>query len=221
MIIIICRHLFAMSLPPTLEKLLPPQLLAQCEPLSYTQGIPLFLTGVRPEWMYFVLEGEVVLERHGQNGEVANLQRCQAGFVGEASLTSAAYHCDARTTAPSEIVRIPIRALRQALKHDYGFAERWIQMLSSEVRRLRLQNERLSLPKVQSRILHLIETEGRDGRYTLGCSLKQLAKQLAVTHEALYRSLAQLEKTGQILRTEHELWLKQEPNRGNTLNSSD
>ena len=221
MIIIICHHLFAMSRPPILEKLLPPQLLAQCEPLSYTQGIPLFLTGVRPEWMYFVLEGEVVLERHGQNGEVANLQRCQAGFVGEASLTSAAYHCDARTTAPSEIVRIPIRALRQALKHDYGFAERWIQMLSSEVRRLRLQNERLSLPKVQSRILHLIETEGHDGRYTLGCSLKQLAKQLAVTHEALYRSLAQLEKTGQILRTEHELWLKQEPNRGNTLNSSD
>jgi CRP-like cAMP-binding protein len=196
-----------MSLPSTLEQLLPRQLLAQCEPLSYAEETPLFLTGVRPQWMYFVCEGEVVLERHSQNGEVANLQRCQMGFVGEASLTSAAYHCDARTTAPSAIVRIPIRALRQALKQDYEFAERWIQMLSSEVRRLRLQNERLSLPKVQSRILHLIETEGRDGRYTLGCSLKQLAGQLAVTHEALYRALAQLEKTGKISRSGIEIKL--------------
>jgi DNA-binding MarR family transcriptional regulator len=81
-------------------------------------------------------------------------------------------------------------------------------MLSSEVRRLRLQNERLSLPKVQSRILHLIETEGHDGSYTLGCSLKQLAKQLAVTHEALYRTLAQLEKAGKIARDEIEIRLK-------------
>ena len=197
-----------MPLLPTLEQLLPPELLAQSEPLSCEQHTTLFLTGARPQWMYFVCEGEVVLERHGQNGEVANLQRCQGGVVGEASLTSAAYHCDARTTVPSEIVRIPIRALRQAFKQDYGFAERWIQMLSSEVRRLRLQNERLSLPKVQSRILHLIETEGRNGRFALRCSLKQLAGQLAVTHEALYRALAQLEKGGKIFRSESEISLK-------------
>ena len=197
-----------MLLPSTLEQLLPPQLLAQCEPLSCAEETSLFLTGERPQWMYFVCHGEVVLERHGLNGELVNLQRSQMGFVGEASLMSAAYHCDARTTLPSEIVRIPIRALLQAFKLDYGFAERWIHMLSSEVRRLRLQNERLSLPKVQSRILHLIETEGQNGRYSLNCSLKQLAKQLAVTHEALYRALAQLEKTGKISRSEIEISLK-------------
>lgn len=197
-----------MPLPSTLEQLLPPKLLELSEPLCIETESTLFLTGVRPHWMYFVTHGEVVLERHGLNGESVNLQRCQMGFVGEASLTSTAYHCDARTTLPSEIVRIPIQALRQALKQDQSFAERWIQMLSSEVRRLRLQNERLSLPKVQSRILHLIETEGCDGRYPLRCSLKQLAKQLAVTHEALYRALAQLEKTGKISRREIEISLK-------------
>jgi CRP/FNR family transcriptional regulator, dissimilatory nitrate respiration regulator len=196
-----------MPLPSTLKRLLPPQLLAQCEPLTCSQDIALFLTGVRPHWMYFVCDGEVVLERHGQNGEVANLQRCQSGFVGEASLTSATYHCDARTTMPSKVVRIPIRALRLALQQEQAFAERWIQMLSSEVRRLRLQNERLSLPKVQSRVLHLIETEGHQGRYTLECPLKQLAKQLAVTHEALYRALAELEKTGKLQRNDKELCL--------------
>lgn len=197
-----------MSLPSALEQLLPPQLLAQCEPLSCAQETTLFLTGFRPQWMYFVCDGEVVLERYGQNGEVVNLQRCQLGFVGEASLTSAVYHCDARTIVTSDIVRIPIRGLRQALNQDHQFAERWIHMLGSEVRRLRLQNERLSLPKVQSRILHLIETEGREGRYTLGCSVKQLAKQLAVTHEALYRALAQLEKTGRMTRSETEISLE-------------
>jgi DNA-binding MarR family transcriptional regulator len=73
-------------------------------------------------------------------------------------------------------------------------------MLSQEVRQLRLQNERLSLPKVQDRLLHLIETEGTDGRYSLTCSVKDLAKQLAVTHEALYRAITRLVELGCIER---------------------
>jgi DNA-binding MarR family transcriptional regulator len=75
-------------------------------------------------------------------------------------------------------------------------------MLSREVRQLRLQNERLSLPKVQDRLLHLIETEGTAGRYALTCSVKELAKQLAVTHEALYRAIARLQEGGRIKRSD-------------------
>ena len=93
-----------------------------------------------------------------------------------------------------------ILARSMALQQNPVFVERWIHMLSHEVRWLRLQNERLSLPKVQSRVLHLIETEGCEGRYTLKCTLKQLAQELAVTHEALYRALAELEKAGTLQR---------------------
>lgn len=67
-------------------------------------------------------------------------------------------------------------------------------MLNREVKRLRMQCERLSLHKVQDRLLHLLETEGKQGRYPLGSGLKSLAGELGVTHEALYRCVSELEK---------------------------
>ncbi len=192
----------------TLTQLLPASLHDLCQAEDFAANTALFLTGEQPRWMFFVLTGEVVLERHGIDGQQACLQRCQSGFVGEASLTSSRYHCDARTTLSTRVTKVPIQAMRQALKNDVAFAERWIAMLSREVRQLRLQNEGLSLPKVQDRLLHLIETEGTDGRYALTCSIKDLAKQLAVTHEALYRAIARLVELGRIERADDILVLK-------------
>lgn len=188
------------SLPPPLRQLLPAGLHSQCVAEDHPAGAALFLTGEQPRWMFFVSAGEVVLERYSVEGQQACLQRCQSGFVGEASLTSVRYHCDGRTTLGTQLTKVPIPALRQALKNDAAFADRWIAMLSREVRQLRLQNARLSLPKVQDRLLHLIETEGTDGRYVLTCSVKDLAKQLAVTHEALYRAITRLVELGCIER---------------------
>jgi hypothetical protein len=79
---------------------------------------------------------------------------------------------------------------------------------SREVRQLRLQNERLSLPKVQDRLLHLIKTEGTSGRYKLNGSIKEMATQQAVTHEALYRVIARSVHLGQIDREDAYLALK-------------
>ena len=208
MIIVIYRYMVMKLLPQILKHLLPANLHGRCEPADVAANTALFLTGEPPHWMFFVLDGEVVLERHGMDGQQACLQRCQGGFVGEASLTSSRYHCDGRTTVDTRVAKIPIQSLRQALKNDAAFAERWIAMLSREVRQLRLQNERLSLPKVQDRLLHLIETEGTDGRYALTCSVKDLAKQLAVTHESLYRAIARLVEVGRIERWDGYLALK-------------
>lgn len=194
-------------LSPALSALLPTALLQQSRPAQFAAGDCLFLTGQRPQWMFYVLAGEVVLERHGLQGQVACLQRSTAGFVGEASLTSARYHCDGRSTAPTWVSRVPIAPLRAALQQDSAFAMRWLSMLSSEVRRLRLQNERLSLPKIEERVLHLIETEGLQGLYTLTGSLKNLAKTLGVAHEALYRTLARLEAEGRVTRHSNGLEL--------------
>ena len=196
------------TFPRALKYLLPASLHSQCEVEDVTANTALFLTGEPPQWMFFVLTGEVVLERHGMEGQQACLQRSQSGFVGEASLTSSRYHCDGRTSVDTQVAKVPIHALREALKKDAAFAERWIAMLSREVRQLRLQNERLSLPKVQDRLLHLIETEGTDGRYVLTCSVKELAKQLAVTHEALYRAIARLIDLDRIERESSSLVLK-------------
>jgi CRP-like cAMP-binding protein len=185
-----------------LAELLPPSLHDHCATSAVARGTRLFELGQRPRHMHFVERGEVVLERLGAQGEVVVLQRTRHGFVGEASLQSASYHCDARAVAASVVTRIPVRDIRTALERDPAFAMRWVGMLNREVRRLRMQCERLSLHRLQDRLLHLIETEGRDGCYPLGAGLKSLAGELGVTHEALYRCVAALEQQGLLGRDE-------------------
>jgi len=187
-------------LPARLAALLPESLHPQCDTRVLDQGERLFAAGARPAHMFFIAEGEVVLERPGPQGAATVLQRVRRGFVGEASLQAARYHCDARVLTASRITRVPVAAMREALASDAAFAMRWVAMLNAEVRRLRLQCERLTLHRVQDRVLHLLDTEGERGRYPVPAGLKSLAGELGVTHEALYRALAALEKGGQLER---------------------
>jgi len=183
-----------------LKALLPDAVHALCTNTTVKKGSLLFQTGKKPEWMFFVLHGEVTLERLSQQGDPVVLQRTRHGFVSEASLQSPKYHCDARVVANSEIIRIPLTVLADSLNMDPAFAGRWISMLNQEVKRLRLQCERLSMKSVKDRILHLIYTEGKNGKYQVNTGLKSLAGELGVTHEALYRTLATLEKSRKIMR---------------------
>jgi CRP-like cAMP-binding protein len=190
-----------------LHELLPKDLIASCEEIEVPKGTCLFKADDKPERMFFVVSGEVVLERPGLQGSPVILQRTRKGFVSEASLQSAKYHCHGQVVANSKIVQIPIRKVRNAMNSDPAFAGRWISMLNKEVKRLRLQCERLSLPKVHDRFVHLLETEGEDGRFPIGAGIKSLAAELGVTHEALYRCIYAMEKHGNLKRTETHLCL--------------
>jgi CRP-like cAMP-binding protein len=195
-------------LRPELEALLPPGLHAQCELRRLDRGSLLFETGRRPGYMHFVSDGEVVLQRMGEDGEVVVLQRTRHGFVGEASLQSERYHCDAVVVVDADVTRIPRPALLGALRSDAAFALRWIGMLNQEVRRLRQQCERLSLNTVEARLLHLLRTEVSPRGLPLGSGLKTLAREIGVTHEALYRCVAALEKRGVVAREDGSLRLR-------------
>jgi CRP-like cAMP-binding protein len=180
--------------PSDLLDLLPVGIHNHCVSLHYPRGSRLFETGRKPEFMFFVESGEVTLERCSVEGNAIILQRTRHGFVSEASLQSPSYHCDAVAVADTIAVRIPLRDLRQVLATDPAFSMRWVSMLNREIMRLRRQCERLSLLTVEERLLHLVETEGSDGSYPLGSGLKSIARQLGVSHEALYRCVARLEQ---------------------------
>lgn len=194
-------------LPETLKALLPTALRQLCSFRSYARGDILFKLGKKPVQMLFVSHGEVVLQRLGVQGETVVLQRTRQGFIAEASLQSARYHCDAVATRSGELVSIPLEPIKQALYSDPAFAIRWIAMLNHEVKRLRAQCERLSKKGVKERLLHLIETEGNKGQLALGSDLKSLAAELGVTHEALYRSVADLERSNILIRRDGSLTL--------------
>lgn len=147
--------------------------------------------------MYFVVSGEVQLIRSSLTGDQVVLQRAQKGFLAEASLDQANYHCDAIAVRPSELLVIPRKAFRDALR-DEKFSKVWMAHLASELRRVRAQTERMSLKSAEARILHYLEVEGTNGSIVLSQSKKDWANELGLTHEALYRALARMERSGQI-----------------------
>ncbi len=197
----------APALPPALHAVLPAPLRGLATPVLCQRGERLFAQGQVPVRMYYVARGEVVLQRLGIQGENLVLQRVRQGFVAEASLESPRYHCDALVTAAGELVALPLGKVRQALAADAAFATRWIGMLNQELKRLRAQCERLSLVGVQARVLHLIETQGEGGCLPLRASLKSIAAEIGVSHEALYRTLATMQAQGLLHRVDGQLRL--------------
>lgn len=169
---------------------------AACRELAKDEVV--FRRGSRPKFMLFVLDGELRLIRNTIAGGQVVLQRSHAGFIAEASMESKAYHCDIVAADEGRLLMFPILAFRQALEVDVEFRGVWMSRLAGEVRRLRAQNERLHLNKAVDRILHYLESEGRDGAVTLTQSRKVWATELGLSHEALYRTLAKMENEGLI-----------------------
>ena len=194
-------------LPADLIELLPNGLLDSCQLSEMQKGARLFTEGKPPRYLFYVKEGEVALIRHGAQGETAIMQRQRRGFIGEASLMSERYHCNAYALQKSSLIKIPITIHIDFLTKDSEFSLRWIKMLSHELRRTRLNNERLSLPTVQARLLHFLNTESTNGAFDMQGSVKSLAQELAVTYEALYRCLSALEKKGMIIRSDRMIKL--------------
>ena len=167
-------------------------------------GQPVFRTGARPTKIFWVLDGEVRLVRRSPEGAEIVLQRASSGFVAEASLDSPRYHCDAVAVAPSRLLAFPIEQFRQALNEDERFRRFWMGRLAREVRALRSQCERLALHGAADRIEHYIASEGDRGRLELSCTRKAWAAELGLTHEALYRALAELQRSGRISAAQKE-----------------
>ena len=195
-------------IPELLKDLLPKPLLTQCHAYHFDKGDYLFHQSKKPESMFFIVSGEAVLTRTSPHGGTTTLQRCKGGFVSEASLLVDAYHCDAIATRSGQAITLPITSLRDALA-DSKFSLKWVQLLSKEIMRLRTQSERLGLKDIRSKLIHLIETEGKQGVLMLQSDFKSIASEIGVTHEALYRAMAALEQEGLLKKLPDSLKLLQ------------
>ncbi|MEO8839563.1 MAG: Crp/Fnr family transcriptional regulator [Herbaspirillum sp.] len=159
-------------------------------------GEILFRLGVRPQSIFYVITGEVRLLRRTRNGNEIILQRSTDGFIAEASADAQAYHCDAVVTTAGAVLCLPMQAFKATLANDNAFHQAWATHLAWEVRKLRARCERLSLNTAAERIIHYIEAEGINGSIILNQSRKAWAAELGLTHEAMYRTLRQLQADG-------------------------
>ncbi|MBI3479349.1 MAG: Crp/Fnr family transcriptional regulator [Nitrosomonadales bacterium] len=179
-------------------------------PTDIRKGEHIFRFDDEVKAVYLVLDGEVCLTRFSPDG--AKIVLCRAGegeFFAEASLFSTRYHCDAICTRSGRCLLLPSAALRDGLSSDPGFALDWIATLSRNLMRQRTAQERLNLKSLRMRVIHYLVDRGKDGCVELDQPVIRWATELGASHEALYRTLAEMEREGILQRQGQTLTLVQ------------
>jgi len=177
---------------------------------SLASNETLFRQGDKVTAIYFVEAGRLRLERRTFDGRLLVLGVTPAGqFFVEAALFSDSFHCDAVAAEPARVRIYPKTALLTALSADPISALSFLKLMAHQIFDLR---QRLEVMKVRSAadrvMLYLDCNAGPDGTVNLRDQLQDIASELGLTREALYRTLAGLERVGAIERTGHSIRLK-------------
>jgi len=166
-------------------------------------GEALFRLGDKAAGPCEIVSGRVRLARVDAGGHETVLHVAGPGdTVAEASLFSPAYHCDAIASTPAIVRLYPKKVMLDAFARDPRAAQAFTAMLARQVMKLRARLEQRNIRSARERLHHyLVLNAGADGRtVALRGTLKELAAELGLTHEALYRTLAALERAGEIKR---------------------
>jgi CRP-like cAMP-binding protein len=151
-------------------------------------GTYLFHQGKKVESLFVVKTGEVQLVRHQTAGNPLVLQRAFAGaIVAEASAFAEAYHCDAIAGPDTSVRGISRPRFLELFRTDPNLAEAWAARLAREIQTTRLRSEILALKTVADRLDAWLAWHGSlppKGEW------HQIARQIAVSPEALYRQIA-------------------------------
>jgi CRP/FNR family transcriptional regulator, dissimilatory nitrate respiration regulator len=173
-------------------------------------GQSLFRQGARTVGLYEVTSGKVRLARVDRSGRETVLYSASAGeTIAEASLFSPTYHCDA-IAATSAVVRLYPKAVMLAeFERNPNVRKAFMAMLAQQVMTLRTSLEQRNIHSARERIRHYFAVNlGPDGRSVpVAGTLKDLAANLGLTHEVLYRTLSQMQKDGEIERLKGKIRL--------------
>lgn len=151
-------------------------------------GTSLFHAGDPVESMALVRTGRIDLVRPTAAGGSVVLQRAGAGdVVSEAAAYSETYHCDALAGIVARVRLISRDLFRARLREDPAVAELWAAQLARSVQAARLRAEVRSLRTVGARLDAWL---GARGALPDKGGWHDLAAELGVTPEALYRELA-------------------------------
>jgi CRP-like cAMP-binding protein len=163
----------------------------------------LFRRGAKTVGLYEIVSGCVRLARVDRAGHEIVLHVAGAGeTLAEASLFSPQYHCDAIASTDSTVRLYPKRELLTALEENPKAMKAFAGTLGHLVMDLRTRLEQRNIRSARDRVRHFLAVNaGTDGgTIQRRGTLKDLAAELGLTHEVLYRTLASLENSGEIQR---------------------
>lgn len=171
----------------------------------------LFRQGDKVAAIYFIETGRLRLERRTFDGRSLIVGTAPSGeFFVEAALFADIFHCDAVATEPSRVRIYPKAKVLDAFRTDSASAMAFLELVSRQVIGLRQQFELMKVRSAKDRVmLYLDLNAGPDGRtVNLRGQLQDIASELGLTREALYRTLAGLERAGAIERNDKRILLK-------------
>lgn len=174
-------------------------------------GEILFRQGDKASSIFEVEQGRLRLIRYAIDGHPVVLHTARKGeFFAEAALFAPRYRCHAVAATASRVRRYSKAELLAAFRDDPKISERFMAMLAHQVHALRARLEERNIGSARERVLHhLALAVGADGRTVrMDGTLIDLAAELGLSHETLYRTLAALEKAGTIARTPTEIVLQ-------------
>jgi CRP/FNR family transcriptional regulator, dissimilatory nitrate respiration regulator len=175
-------------------------------------GEALFRQGDAASAIFAVEQGRLRLVRHTGDHAVTLHTARPGELLAEAALFAHVYHCDAVASVPSLVRTFPKRPLLAAFRGDPALAERFMAVLARQVQVLRGRLEERSIRSARERVLHhLALTADGDRTVRLEGTLKDLADEIGLSHEALYRALAALEKADAIARSPSAITLLGRP----------
>ena len=166
-------------------------------------GEALFRLGDKTAGLCEVVAGRVRLARVDRAGREIVLHVAGPGeTIAEASLFASRYHCDAIASTDAVVRIYPKTAVLAAFAQDRAAAQAFTATLARQVMSLRTRIEQRNIRSARERVRHYLSVNvGADGRtVALAGTLKDLAAELGLSHEALYRTLAALERAGAIKR---------------------
>ena len=166
-------------------------------------GQILFDQGDATVGVYEVVSGKVRQARVDPEGRDVVVGIAGPGeMIAEASLFSRTHDC-AATAVTNAVVRLYRKAtLLAQLERDPQAALSFMATLVEQILNFRIRLERRSIPSARDRVRHYLTTNvgGRERTVDLPSTLKDLAAELGLTHETLYRTLAEMRANGEIAR---------------------
>ncbi|WIM09242.1 Crp/Fnr family transcriptional regulator [Enhydrobacter sp.] len=179
-------------------------------------GEPLFRQGDPVTAIYRVESGRLRLVRRTIDDHLVILHTAREGeFFSEAALFAEAYHCDAVATAPSRIRVYAKKAIKDALRTDPALSEAFMARLARQLQDLRARMELRNIRSARERVMQYLRSRAGAGgrRIAVESRLQDIAAEVGLTREALYRTLASLEAEGRIARTKSDIRITRDTSR--------
>ncbi len=169
----------------------------------------LFRQGDRADRVFLIRKGRLHLRRHLASGHAVTIHAAQEGeLFAEGALFAETYHCDAQASEAAVVASCLKEDVRRSLSEAPGLALAWIEHATRQLHAARTLIELRNIRSAEDRIMqHLRVRADAAGKVAVEGTLLDVAGELGLTHEAYYRSLAALERSGRISRERRTVWV--------------